>query len=45
MDPIPDVRGSAEYMLTLGRVAVEDAVRGAWKSRQEREGREEGDGP
>jgi aerobic carbon-monoxide dehydrogenase medium subunit len=45
MDPIPDVRGSAEYKRTLGRVAVEDAVRSAWKSRQEREGREEGDGP
>jgi carbon-monoxide dehydrogenase medium subunit len=45
MDPIPDVRGGAEYKRTLGRVAVEDAVRSAWKSRQEREGREEGDGP
>jgi carbon-monoxide dehydrogenase medium subunit len=31
MDPIPDVRGSAEYKRALGRVAVEDAVRGAWK--------------
>lgn len=37
MDPIPDVRGSAEYKRMLGRVAVEDAVRGAWKSHQERE--------
>jgi aerobic carbon-monoxide dehydrogenase medium subunit len=39
MDPIPDVRGSVEYKHTLGRVAVEDAVRGAWKSRQEGEER------
>jgi carbon-monoxide dehydrogenase medium subunit len=35
MDPIPDVRGSAGYKRALGRVAVEDAVRGAWKSREE----------
>jgi aerobic carbon-monoxide dehydrogenase medium subunit len=35
MDPIPDVRGSDEYKRALGRVAVEDAVRGAWKSREE----------
>ncbi|HEY1703972.1 MAG TPA: FAD binding domain-containing protein [Trebonia sp.] len=32
MDPIPDVRGGVAYKRTLGRVAVEDAVRGAWKS-------------
>lgn len=31
MDPIPDVRGGTEYKRALGRVAVEDAVRGAWK--------------
>lgn len=31
LDPIPDVRGSVEYKRALGRVAVEDAVRGAWK--------------
>lgn len=32
MDPIPDVRGGVAYKRALGRVAVEDAVRGAWKS-------------
>jgi carbon-monoxide dehydrogenase medium subunit len=37
MDPIPDVRGGVEYKRALGRVAVEDAVRGAWKSREEGE--------
>jgi carbon-monoxide dehydrogenase medium subunit len=31
MDPIPDIRGGVAYKRTLGRVAVEDAVRGAWK--------------
>ncbi|HET9082508.1 MAG TPA: FAD binding domain-containing protein [Trebonia sp.] len=40
MDPIPDLRGGAEYKRALGRVAVEDAVRGAWKSREEGEPRE-----
>lgn len=35
MDPIPDVRGGVEYKRALGRVAVEDAVRGAWKPRGE----------
>lgn len=40
MDPIPDVRGGVEYKRALGRVAVEDAVRGAWKSREEGEGRD-----
>ncbi|HEY6497214.1 MAG TPA: FAD binding domain-containing protein [Trebonia sp.] len=39
MDPIPDVRGGAEYKRALGRVAVEDAVRGAWKSGEEGEAR------
>lgn len=33
LDPIPDVRGSVEYKRTLGRVAVADAVRDAWKLR------------
>ncbi|HEY1819095.1 MAG TPA: FAD binding domain-containing protein [Trebonia sp.] len=37
MDPIPDVRGGVEYKRALGRVAVEDAVRGAWKAREEGE--------
>ncbi|HWG01077.1 MAG TPA: FAD binding domain-containing protein [Trebonia sp.] len=40
MDPIPDVRGGVEYKRALGRVAVEDAVRGAWKSRAEGETRD-----
>jgi aerobic carbon-monoxide dehydrogenase medium subunit len=40
MDPIPDVRGGVEYKRALGRVAVEDAVRGAWKSREEGEARD-----
>lgn len=40
MDPIPDVRGGVEYKRALGRVAVEDAVRGAWKSREEGEVRD-----
>lgn len=31
MDPIPDVRGGVEYKRKLGRVAVEEAVAGAWK--------------
>jgi carbon-monoxide dehydrogenase medium subunit len=40
MDPIPDVRGGAEYKRALGRVAVEDAVRGAWKSHEGGEARD-----
>jgi aerobic carbon-monoxide dehydrogenase medium subunit len=40
MDPIPDVRGGVEYKRALGRVAVEDAVRGTWKSREEGEVRD-----
>lgn len=31
IEPIPDVRGSAEYKKRVGAVAVEEAVRGAWK--------------
>lgn len=31
MDPIPDIRGGVDYKRRLGRVAVEDAVRDAWK--------------
>jgi carbon-monoxide dehydrogenase medium subunit len=31
MDPIADVRGSVAYKRRLGLVAVEDAVRAAWK--------------
>jgi carbon-monoxide dehydrogenase medium subunit len=31
IDPIPDVRGGAGYKRRLGLVAVEEAVRGAWK--------------
>lgn len=31
MDPIPDIRGGLQYKRQLGRVAVEDAVRDAWK--------------
>ena len=31
LDPIPDVRGSVEYKRVLGRVAVGDALRSAWK--------------
>lgn len=31
MDPIPDIRGGVHYKRQLGRVAVEDAVRDAWK--------------
>ena len=34
MDPIPDVRGGAEYKARLGRVAVEEAVRGVMKEVQ-----------
>jgi carbon-monoxide dehydrogenase medium subunit len=40
MDPIPDVRGGVEYKRIIGRVAVEDAVRGAWKARGERQDQE-----
>ena len=40
MDPIPDMRGGVEYKRALGRVAVEDAVRGTWKSREEGEVRD-----
>jgi aerobic carbon-monoxide dehydrogenase medium subunit len=31
LDPIPDIRGSADYKRGLGRVAAEDAVRRAWE--------------
>lgn len=31
IDPLPDIRGSAEYKRKLGLVAVRDAVRHAWK--------------
>ncbi|MBQ0904997.1 xanthine dehydrogenase family protein subunit M [Micromonospora sp. U21] len=31
LDPIPDVRGSADYKRKLGLVATEDAVRRAWE--------------
>ena len=31
LDPIPDVRGSAEYKRKLGLVATEEAVRRAWE--------------
>jgi carbon-monoxide dehydrogenase medium subunit len=31
LDPIPDIRGSADYKKRLGLVATEDAVRRAWK--------------
>lgn len=40
MDPIPDVRGGVAYKRALGRVAAEDAVRGAWKSREEGKARD-----
>lgn len=35
MDPVPDLRGGVAYKRALGRVAAEDAVRGAWKNRAE----------
>ena len=31
LDPIPDIRGSADYKRRLGLVATEDAVRQAWE--------------
>jgi carbon-monoxide dehydrogenase medium subunit len=31
LDPIPDIRGSADYKKRLGLVATEDAVRRAWE--------------
>jgi carbon-monoxide dehydrogenase medium subunit len=31
LDPIPDIRGSADYKRRLGLVATEDAVRRAWE--------------
>jgi carbon-monoxide dehydrogenase medium subunit len=31
MDPVPDARGSVAHQRALGRVAVEDAVRRAWR--------------
>lgn len=31
MDPIPDMRGGVEYKRHLGRMAIEDTVRDAWK--------------
>jgi carbon-monoxide dehydrogenase medium subunit len=31
LDPIPDIRGSADYKKRLGLVAAEDAVRRAWE--------------
>lgn len=31
LDPIPDIRGSADYKRGLGMVAAEDAVRRAWE--------------
>lgn len=34
MDPIPDVRGGADYKARLGRVAVEEAVRSVMKDVQ-----------
>lgn len=34
MDPIPDVRGGADYKARLGRVAVEEAVRSVMKEAQ-----------
>jgi hypothetical protein len=30
IDPIPDIRGSADFKRRLGLVAVEDAIRAAW---------------
>jgi carbon-monoxide dehydrogenase medium subunit len=35
IDPIPDVRGGAEFKKRLGMVAVEEAVRGSWKEQQD----------
>jgi len=35
VDPIPDVRGSAEYKTRLAFVAVDEAVRTAWKERSD----------
>jgi carbon-monoxide dehydrogenase medium subunit len=35
IDPIPDVRGSVTYKRRLGLVAVEDAVRRAWKDQDD----------
>jgi carbon-monoxide dehydrogenase medium subunit len=35
LEPIPDVRGGAEFKRRLGLVAVEDAVRGSWKEQQD----------
>ncbi|WP_084215845.1 FAD binding domain-containing protein [Pseudonocardia spinosispora] len=34
IDPIPDIRGSADFKRRLGLVAVRDAVRQAWESAQ-----------
>lgn len=38
VDPIPDVRGSAEYKTRLAFVAVDEAVRTAWKERSDERG-------
>ncbi|HVV22946.1 MAG TPA: FAD binding domain-containing protein [Pseudonocardiaceae bacterium] len=35
IDPIPDIRGGAEFKRRLGLVAVEEAVRGSWKEHQD----------
>lgn len=35
IDPLPDVRGSTSYKRRLGLVAVEEAVRGAWKDKND----------
>ena len=38
IDPIPDIRGGAEFKRRLGLVAVEEAVRGSWKEHDDDRG-------
>ncbi|NLU74998.1 molybdopterin dehydrogenase [Streptomyces sp. HNM0575] len=38
IDPIPDVRGGVEYKTRLAFVAVDEAVRSAWKERSDERG-------
>jgi carbon-monoxide dehydrogenase medium subunit len=38
IDPIPDIRGGAEFKRRLGVVAVEEAVRGSWKEHDDDRG-------
>jgi aerobic carbon-monoxide dehydrogenase medium subunit len=42
IEPIPDIRGGAEFKRRLGLVAVEDAIRAAWGPAAEPEARSAG---